>query len=103
MLIPLGSGSAPAAKGVITDMCTPSQRADALNAVTLVENMANLTTQGLFGYVFAALATRGVAHMTFFCNAAIAVLAMLVLLFSKFPPVGSELVDEAEEEEEEEE
>ncbi|KKF96335.1 Major Facilitator Superfamily protein [Ceratocystis platani] len=95
--IPLGSGSAPAAKGVISDMCTPSQRADALNAVTLVENMANLTTQGLFGYVFAMLAARGVAHMTFFCNAAIAVVAMVVLLFSRFPPVDCVLVDGDEE------
>ncbi|KAL5596980.1 uncharacterized protein BROUX77_006928 [Berkeleyomyces rouxiae] len=93
-LIPLGSGSAPAAKGVITDMCTASQRADALNAVTLVENMANLTTQGLFGYAFAALAARGVAHMTFFCNAAIALLAMAVLLFSRFPPVDCVLIDD---------
>ncbi|KAL2885472.1 major facilitator superfamily transporter [Ceratocystis lukuohia] len=97
--IPLGSGSAPAAKGVISDMCTPSQRADTLNAVTLVENMANLTTQGLFGYVFAMLAARGVAHMTFFCNAAIAVVAMVVLLFSRFPPVDCVLVDGDEESE----
>ena len=68
-LLPFGSGSAPAAKGVITGMCPESQRADALNAVTLVENIARLTTQGLFGFVFATLANVGKAYATFFCNA----------------------------------
>lgn len=46
-LLPFGSGSAPAGKGVITEMCPHSQRTDALNAVTLVENIARLATQGL--------------------------------------------------------
>ncbi|KAK0667085.1 hypothetical protein QBC41DRAFT_366416 [Cercophora samala] len=68
-LLPLASGSAPAAKGVMTEMCSPSQRADALNALGLVENIARLATQGLFGFVFAALAERGKPHLTFFVNA----------------------------------
>jgi hypothetical protein len=68
-LLPFGSGSAPAAKGVITQMCPDSQRADALNAVTLVENIARLATQGLFGFIFASLAEVGKAYATFFCNA----------------------------------
>lgn len=68
-LLPLGSGSAAAAKGVITKMCPESQRADALNAVTLVENTARLSTQGLFGLVFAGFAGIGKAYLTFFCNA----------------------------------
>ncbi|OAQ60572.1 major facilitator superfamily transporter [Pochonia chlamydosporia 170] len=92
-LLPFGSGSAPAAKGVITEMCTDSQRADALNAVTLVENVARLATQGLFGFVFAAFAEIGHAYLTFFCNAAIAVIGMGVLLFSNFPAADSELID----------
>ncbi|KAI5459434.1 major facilitator superfamily domain-containing protein [Mariannaea sp. PMI_226] len=92
-LLPFGSGSAPAAKGVITEMCPESQRADALNAVTLVENIARLSTQGLFGFVFASLAQIGKAYATFFCNAAIAVIGMGVLLFSNFPPPGSVLLD----------
>ena len=50
-------------------MCTEAQRADALNAVTLVENIARLATQGLFGFVFASLAEVGKAYVTFFCNA----------------------------------
>ncbi|KAL2679153.1 hypothetical protein Neosp_009915 [[Neocosmospora] mangrovei] len=68
-LLPLGSGSAPAAKGVITDMCSSSQRADALNAITLVENIARLATQGFFGFLFAFLAGVGKAYLTFFFNA----------------------------------
>lgn len=68
-LLPFGSGSAPAAKGVITDMCSESHRADALNAVTLVENIARLTTQGLFGLIFSSLASVGKAYATFYCNA----------------------------------
>lgn len=50
-------------------MCPDSQRADALNAVTLVENIARLATQGLFGFIFASLAQVGKAYATFFCNA----------------------------------
>ena len=68
-LLPFGSGSAPAGKGVITEMCPSSQRADALNALTLVENVARLSTRGLFGFLFATFASKGVAYLTFFCNA----------------------------------
>ncbi|GJN72314.1 hypothetical protein PLICBS_006386 [Purpureocillium lilacinum] len=93
-LLPFGSGSAPAAKGVITEMCPESQRADALNAVTLVENIARLATQGLFGFVFASLAEVGKAYATFFCNAAVAVVGMGVLLFSNFPSPDSTLVED---------
>ncbi|CAK7229637.1 hypothetical protein SBRCBS47491_007318 [Sporothrix bragantina] len=96
VLLPFGSGSAPAAKGVITSMCPSSQRTDALNAITLVENMARLATLGVFGYVFSALADIGKAQLTFYCNGAVAVVAMLVLMFSHFPPRDSELIEEEE-------
>lgn len=68
-MLPFASGSAPAAKGVMTEMCASSKRADALNALTLVENVARLATQGVFGFVFAALAEIGRPHLTFFANA----------------------------------
>ena len=68
-MLPFASGTAPAAKGVMTEMCSASRRADALNALTLVENVARLATQGLFGFVFAALAQIGKPHLTFFANA----------------------------------
>ncbi|KAK7998457.1 FK506-binding protein 1 [Apiospora arundinis] len=95
-ILPFGSGSAPAAKGVITEMCPKSQRTDALNAVTLVENIARLATLGLFGFVFAALSEIGEAYLTFFCNAGIAMIGMGVLLFSHFPPNESTLIEEHE-------
>jgi MFS family permease len=43
-LLPLASGSAPAAKGVMMDMCSAEQKADALSAITLVEMIATLST-----------------------------------------------------------
>ena len=83
-------------------MCPASQRADALNCVTLLENIARLATQGLFGFIFSALAEVGKANLTFFCNAAVAVIGVGVLLFSHFPPPGSTLVEEGTEEAEDE-
>ncbi len=53
----------------MTEMCSASDRANALNALSLVENIARLATQGLFGFVFAALAEIGKPHLTFFANA----------------------------------
>ncbi|KAK4150226.1 hypothetical protein C8A00DRAFT_37176 [Chaetomidium leptoderma] len=93
-VLPFASGSAPAAKGVMTEMCSASRRADALNALTLVENIARLATQGLFGFVFAALAQIGKPHLTFLANGAIALLAASVLLLSRFPPDASKLMED---------
>lgn len=94
-LLPFGSGTAPAAKGVITEMCPSSQRTDALNAITLVENIARLATLGLFGFVFSALAEIGQEYLTFFCNAGIAVIGMAVLYLSRFPPRETTMVEES--------
>ncbi|KAK4167477.1 6-hydroxy-D-nicotine oxidase [Cladorrhinum sp. PSN259] len=96
-LLPLASGTAPAAKGVMTEMCSPSQRVDAMNALTLVESIARLLTQGLFGFVFSALAGIGKAHLTFFANAAIALIAYGVLQFPRFPPQGSKVLEDEQE------
>lgn len=95
-LLPFGSGSAPAGKGVITEMCSHSQRTDALNAVTLVENIARLATQGLFGFIFSALAETGQAYLTFYVTAAVAMVGMAVLYLSHFPPLDATMVDEEE-------
>ncbi|KAG8156575.1 hypothetical protein KVR01_013526 [Diaporthe batatas] len=95
-LLPLGSGSAPAAKGVITEMCSHGDRTDALNAVTLVENIARLATQGLFGFIFSALAETGKAYMTFHVNAALAIVGMAVLYLSHFPPANATILEENE-------
>lgn len=79
-------------------MCSHSQRTDALNAVTLVENVARLATQGLFGFIFSALAETGQAYLTFYVTAAVAIIGMAVLYLSHFPPLDATMVDEDEEE-----
>lgn len=81
-------------------MCPHSQRTDALNAVTLVENIARLATQGLFGFVFSALAETGQAYLTFYVNAALAIVGMAVLFLSHFPPLDSTMVEDVDEGEE---
>ncbi|KXH52597.1 major facilitator superfamily transporter [Colletotrichum nymphaeae SA-01] len=98
-LLPFASGSAPAAKGVITEMCPPHMRQDALSAITLVESAATLTTQGIFGFIFATLSEMGKPNLTFFVNAALAVVAVGILLLAHYPPVNSTRIeDEANEE-----
>ncbi|KAI0532987.1 hypothetical protein GGR58DRAFT_506830 [Xylaria digitata] len=96
-LLPLASGSAPAAKGVLTEMVPPNRKADALQAMTLVEYSATLSTMGVFGFIFSSFADIGKSYLTFYCNAAVAMVAVSILLFSRFPPPGSEMVvDRAE-------
>jgi hypothetical protein len=50
-------------------MCLPSERAEALQAMTLVENVAMLSTLGLFGFIFSSFSIIGKAYLTFYCNA----------------------------------
>ncbi|KAI1745214.1 major facilitator superfamily transporter [Xylaria scruposa] len=95
-LLPFASGSAPAAKGVMTEMCSPSQRPDAISAITLVESTAMMVTQGLFGLIFAAFSEMGKPNLTFFCNAGIAVLGFLVLFIAHLPPANSIRIDDDE-------
>lgn len=68
-LLPFTSGSAPAAKGVMTEMCPPGKRRDAIASITLVESASMLITQGCFGYIYSAFAEIGHTNLTFFCNA----------------------------------
>lgn len=98
-------------------MCPSSKRADALQAMTLVETVAALATLGFFGFVFSAFTEAGKAYLTFYCNAvslalrpwtvsyeghadrlvqAVAVLAVGVLCLSSFPPAGSEVVEDSD-------
>ncbi|KAJ8124075.1 hypothetical protein O1611_g9446 [Lasiodiplodia mahajangana] len=86
--------SAPAAKGVMTEMCPSYQRPDAISAITLVESTATLVTQGLFGLIFAAFSEIGKPSLTFFCNAGIAVLGFIVLFITRLPPVNSKRIDD---------
>jgi hypothetical protein len=45
-MLPFASGTGPAAKGTILQMCPPGQRTDALSAITILEMIARLTTSG---------------------------------------------------------
>ncbi|KAF1926704.1 uncharacterized protein M421DRAFT_66985 [Didymella exigua CBS 183.55] len=92
-LLPVAAGTAAASKGTILQMLPDNQRVDALSGITLVENIASLSTTAVFGLVFAALAEVGKIHLIFLCNAAVALLGFTVLLFSHFPPNGSRRVD----------
>ncbi|KAI4859554.1 hypothetical protein F4820DRAFT_156997 [Hypoxylon rubiginosum] len=93
-LLPFASGSAPAAKGVMTELCPPEQRPDAISAITLVESMASLLTQGLFGLIFAAFSEMGKPSLTFFCNAGCAVFGFAVLFMAYLPPENSKRIDD---------
>jgi MFS family permease len=92
-LLPFAAGTAAASKGTILQMLPDKQRVDALSGITLVENIARLSTTAVFGLVFAALAEVGKIHLVFVCNAAVALFGFTVLLFSRFPPKGSRRVD----------
>ncbi|KAI2464208.1 major facilitator superfamily domain-containing protein [Annulohypoxylon bovei var. microspora] len=93
-LLPFASGSAPAAKGVMTEMCPPEKRQDAISAITLVESTASLLTQGLFGMIFAAFSEVGTPSLTFFCNAGFAVFGFVILFLAYLPPPNSKRVDD---------
>jgi hypothetical protein len=89
VLLPFAAGTGAASKGSILQMLPNSERVDALSGITLVENIARLSTTAVFGLAFAALAEIGQSHLTFVCNAAVALLGFVVLLLSRFPPEGS--------------
>jgi MFS family permease len=91
-LLPFAAGTGAASKGTILQMLPDSERVDALSGITLIENIARLSTTAVFGLVFAALAEVGKIHLVFLCNAAVALLGFVVLLFSRFPPKGSRRV-----------
>ncbi|KAI8943348.1 hypothetical protein NX059_001365 [Plenodomus lindquistii] len=93
VLLPFAAGTGAASKGTILQMLPDSDRVDALSGLTLVENIARLSTIAVFGLVFASLAEIGQEHLTFVCNAAVALLGFTVLLFARFPPKGSRRVE----------
>ncbi|KAI1104356.1 major facilitator superfamily domain-containing protein [Jackrogersella minutella] len=93
-LLPFASGSAPAAKGVMTEMCPPDKRQDAISAITLVESTATLLTQGLFGIIFAAFSEVGKPSLTFFCNAGFALFGFTILFMANLPPTNGKRINE---------
>ncbi|OCL13548.1 MFS general substrate transporter [Glonium stellatum] len=97
-ILPFAAGTGSAAKGTILQMvgssASSSERTDALAGVSLVENMARLSTTFVFGVIFAAFASIGRAELVFTCNAAVALIGFVALLFARFPPEGSRQLDE---------
>ncbi|KAJ6534969.1 hypothetical protein B0H19DRAFT_1184550 [Mycena capillaripes] len=85
VILPLASGTAPACKGVLMDMVPERRRADALAGIALVETLALISTVALFGALFAFLSDIGHPNLVFFCNAALALLAAVVLFAVRFP------------------
>ncbi|KAF2017825.1 hypothetical protein BU24DRAFT_345018 [Aaosphaeria arxii CBS 175.79] len=88
-IIPLAAGTGSASKGALLQMIPENERVDALSGMSLVENVARLSTTGIFGLIFAALASVGKTHLVFACNAGVALIGFIVLCFSRFPPEGS--------------
>ncbi|KAJ9606321.1 hypothetical protein H2200_009282 [Cladophialophora chaetospira] len=99
-ILPFAAGTGSAAKGTVLQMvgssATSSERTDALAGVSLVENIARLSTTSVFGLVFAAFASVGRTELVFACNAAVALVGFVVLLFARFPPEGSRPVERKE-------
>ncbi|KAH3909966.1 hypothetical protein HBH56_154690 [Parastagonospora nodorum] len=93
LVLPFAAGTGAASKGTILQMLPSSDRVDALSGITLVENIARLSTVAVFGLIYSILAEAGQTRMVFICNAAVAMLAFVVLCFSRFPPRGSRRVE----------
>jgi MFS family permease len=92
LVLPFAAGTGAASKGTILQMLPSSDRVDALSGITLVENIARLSTTAVFGILYSLLAEVGQTHLVFVCNAAVALLGFFVLLCSRFPPEGSRRV-----------
>jgi MFS family permease len=96
-ILPFAAGTGAAAKGTVLQMvgstATSAERTDALAGISLIENMARLSTTFIFGVVFAAFASIGRTELVFTCNAAVALIGFGVLLFARFPPDGSRRLD----------
>ena len=96
-VLPFSAGTGSAAKGTVLQMvgssASSSERTDALAGISLVENMARLTTTFAFGVVFAGFASIGRAELVFTCNAGVALIGFMVLLFARFPLEGSRPLD----------
>ncbi|KAH8203715.1 hypothetical protein TruAng_002128 [Truncatella angustata] len=88
-VLPFFSGSDAASKGILTELVPAARRPEALQAITFVSYVSALATVGIFGSIFSALAEIGKTNLVFFCNAAVALIAILLLIFVRIPPKGS--------------
>jgi hypothetical protein len=93
-ILPLAAGTGSASKGALLHMLPSSQRVDALAGITLVENVARLSTTAVFGSVFAALQGVGRGWCVFVANAGVAATGVAVLCFVRFLPGGSRVLED---------
>ncbi|KAJ7714805.1 major facilitator superfamily domain-containing protein [Mycena metata] len=84
-ILPLASGTAPAAKGVLTAIVPDARRSDALAGIAIVETFALVLTVSLFGALFAFLSTIGHPNLVFAANASLALIAATILFTVHFP------------------
>ncbi|BEJ12962.1 hypothetical protein CspHIS471_0301360 [Cutaneotrichosporon sp. HIS471] len=89
-VLPFASGTGPASKGVTLEFVDPEERADALSAIALVEKLAQVTTIGLFGYLFSLLSDAGVPTVVFAANGAVGLVGFVLLLPVRLPKVVAE-------------
>ncbi|KIW13439.1 hypothetical protein PV08_08627 [Exophiala spinifera] len=106
-VLPFAAGTGSASKGTILQMvgsgASSAERTDALAGVSLVENMARLSTTFVFGLIFAGFTSIGRTELVFTVNAAVAIVGFVVLLFARFPLEGSVPIDSIEQDEDDEE
>ncbi|GAA6039943.1 hypothetical protein JCM8097_002632 [Rhodosporidiobolus ruineniae] len=67
-IIPLASGTAPAAKGVVLEMVEKHEQADALQALALCELLAKMLTVSVSGELMAKLSEAGNGTAIFYVN-----------------------------------
>ena len=92
--MPLASATAPAAKGVVMEMVTTSEKPEALSGLALIELLATVICQSVFGGLFTVFSERERPNLIFLANGITALVATLVLLFVRLPPSPEEVDDE---------
>jgi hypothetical protein len=78
---------------VIMELVPVAQRVDALQAVSLLESVGQLSTVSIFGSLFSYLSELGKPQTVFLWNAALALVSAGFLVLVRHPPqkVGVEL------------
>ncbi|KAJ7739842.1 major facilitator superfamily domain-containing protein [Mycena metata] len=84
-ILPLTSGTPPAAKGVLTAIVPDARRADAFAGLAIIETLALVLSVFLFGTLFAFLSRIGHPNLVFAANASVALIAAMVLFTVRFP------------------
>ncbi|TXT04284.1 hypothetical protein VHUM_04171 [Vanrija humicola] len=79
-ILPFASGTSPAARGVIMDFVGNDLRAEVLSGIALIEKIAQVVTISMFGVVLPILADIERPMWIFAVDAAVAVVAWLILL-----------------------